>query len=41
MQAFSGDLHSWIGDMDSELDAKFYIMPLWGDTGGLSHGEKL
>jgi len=31
----------WFGDMDNQLDKKFYIIPGLGDAGDLSFGKKL
>jgi uracil phosphoribosyltransferase len=31
----------WLGDLDEELNEKFYIVPGLGDAGDLSFGEKL
>lgn len=35
------DASLWIGDIDEELNHKFYIVPGLGDAGDLAFGEKL
>src|SRR5690606_25341672 len=40
VQAFLPDAQLWVGDVDSELTSKAYIVPGLGDAGDLAYGVK-
>ncbi|MEC3879466.1 uracil phosphoribosyltransferase [Parapedobacter sp. 10938] len=40
VQAFLPDAQLWVGDIDSELTSKAYIVPGLGDAGDLAYGAK-
>ena len=40
VQAFLPDAQLWVGDVDSELTSKAYIVPGLGDAGDLAYGTK-
>lgn len=40
VQAFLPQAHLWVGDVDSELTSKAYIVPGLGDAGDLAYGVK-
>lgn len=40
VRAFLPQAHIWLGDLDSELTSKAYIVPGLGDAGDLAYGEK-
>jgi uracil phosphoribosyltransferase len=41
LQSQLPDCQLWLGDLDSELNDKFYIVPGLGDAGDLAFGNKL
>ncbi|WP_257659129.1 uracil phosphoribosyltransferase [Parapedobacter lycopersici] len=40
VRAFLPEAHLWVGDIDSELTSKAYIVPGLGDAGDLAYGAK-
>ncbi len=41
LESSLNDIQLWVGDIDEELNHKFYIVPGLGDAGDLAFGEKI